>query len=302
MKCKKCKDNAVLASPNYCQEHFMAYLETKVKKTITQFKLLTQNDKIVVAVSGGKDSLTLLYLLNKWYKRITALAIDEGIHGYREHTLVTLKQFCKQYKIPLHIVSYKKEFGKSLDDFLKQNPEMKPCTLCGAFRRYLLNKKARELGASKIATGHNLDDEAQVIVMNLLRASPSQSARLGPSSGIIKDKRFIPRVKPLYLCAEKEITIYSHLKNFGIQYGECPNIVKSMRYDVGNLLNEYEQEHKGTKLSIINTFLKELALLKKTFSTEQELGTCKHCGEPANTTICKTCLLLEQVEKNKSVS
>lgn len=295
MKCKKCNGNAILRDPNYCEEHFIAYLENKVKKTIAHFKLLNKQDKIVVAVSGGKDSLTLLYLLNKWYKGITALAIDEGIHGYREHTIKTLKQFCKKYNILLEIVSYESEFGNSLDNFLKQNPSIKPCTLCGAFRRYLLNKKARELGATKLATGHNLDDEAQVIVMNLLRASASQSARLGPSSGIIKDKRFIPRVKPLYLCSEKEVTIYSYLMNFGIKYGECPNVSKSMRYDVANLLNEYEQQHKGTKLNIINTFLHELPKLKRVFSTEQELGTCKECGEPANTTVCKTCLLLEKM-------
>lgn len=302
MQCKQCRYQAVLSDPQYCKTHFISYFENKVNKTITTFKLLNKNDTIVVAVSGGKDSLTLLYLLNKWYKQVKALAIDEGIHDYRVHTLKTLKLFCKQYKIRLEIVSYKKEFGNSLDNFLKQNPQMKPCTLCGAFRRYLLNKKARELRATKLATGHNLDDEAQVIIMNLLRASPSQSARLGPSSGIIKDKRFIPRVKPLYLCTEKEVTIYSFLMNFNIKYGECPNVSKSIRYDVVHLLNEYEQEHKGTKLNIIKTFLHELPKLKKTFSTEQELGTCLHCGEPANTNICKTCLLLEQIKKKITCS
>ena len=285
MNCKKCKKKAVLANPNYCKDHFIVYFENKVKKTIKDFNLLTKKDRIVVGVSGGKDSLTLLYILNKLYKNVTALAIDEGIKGYRPKSLNTLNEFCKRYNVPLTITSYQREFGKTLDAFLEGNEVMKPCTVCGAFRRYLLNKKSRELNASKIATGHNLDDEAQVIIMNLLRACPSQSARLGPASGIIKDKRFVPRIKPLYLCTEKEVTIYSYLKNFGVKYDECPNVAKSLRYVVSDMLNSYENQHKGTKLNIIKTFLKELPKFKKEFSSETEVGTCVQCSEPANRTI-----------------
>jgi len=303
MKCKKCKKNAIYTTPTYCKQHFFESIEKQVEGTIKKYSLIQKNDHIVVAVSGGKDSLTVLYILNKFKEKysytITALAIDEGIANYRNTTLETLKSFCTKHSIALHIESYKTNFGSTLDTFLTTtHKEQKPCTLCGALRRNLLNKNARLLKATKLATGHNLDDEAQALLMNLFRSTPSLSARLGPITGVIEDTHFIPRIKPLYFIPEKQITAYSFLQNFGINYVECPNATQAYRGVVGDVLNDYEQKKTGTKQNIILHFLKRKEKLRKlSIQTMKALLYCKFCNEPAATEICKTCMLLNQTNK-----
>jgi len=161
-----CNEKPVIALPSsekLCKYHFTDYFESKVFKTIRQFDLIGKKENIGVALSGGKDSLSILHILNKLSQqnpkiKINAIAIDEGIKGYRNKTLGTAKKFCDENKIFLSIFSYKEEFGLTLDEMLKIL-DVKPCTICGIFRRYLLNKSSRELKLTKLATGHNLDDE-----------------------------------------------------------------------------------------------------------------------------------------------
>ena len=252
------------AREKLCKAHFIEYFEGKVFKTIRQFDLIGRKEHLGVALSGGKDSLTLLHLLSKLSKqnpkiKLTAIAINEGIHGYRDKTLITAGKFCEKNKVPLHVYSYEDEFGMPLDNMLKAL-DVKPCTICGIFRRYLLNKKSRELGFTKLATGHNLDDEAQSIVMNQFKNSIQASARLGPKSGISDagNKNFVQRIKPLYLCTEKEVAIYAFVNNLLDDFNECPNVAESYRARVRDMLNDFENENPGTKHAIINSFLQVL--------------------------------------------
>ena len=173
MSCGKCDSRAVIALQHggFCKKHFINYFEDKVFKTINRFQLLGRNEKICVAASGGKDSLTVLYLTKKYLEKnglptnnLFALAIDEGIDNYREKTLIDLKKFCLGHSIPLQVVSFQEELGKTLDyayPLINRDANKKPCNVCGVWRRYLLNRYARKLGADKLVTGHNLDDEAQ---------------------------------------------------------------------------------------------------------------------------------------------
>ena len=145
----------------------MDRFELHVKDTIRQFKLIKPGEKIGVAVSGGKDSTTLLYLLHKFYGAdVTGIAIDEGIEGYRESTLEDLKKFCDEFKIRYEIYSFKELYGVTVDGI---KGKMGSCMACGVLRRASLNSAARDF--DKIATGHNLDDECQSIVMNLLKGN-----------------------------------------------------------------------------------------------------------------------------------
>ena len=174
--CKLCEIKPVYKLPNktLCKACFIKYFEDKVFKTIRKFKLIEMNDKLVVATSGGKDSITVLYLTHKYLskknlqKNISALVIDEGIKDYREHTIKFLKEFCKKLDVELNIISYKERFGKTLDESVTQlkktNSNISACNICGTFRRQALNVGARELGATKLVTGHNLDDEAQSVM------------------------------------------------------------------------------------------------------------------------------------------
>jgi len=305
MPCKNCLNKPVIKLTNnniqLCKQHFVKYFERKVLSTIKNYKLIDKNDKVGVAVSGGKDSLSVLNILNMLKEKtrrftLEAIAIDEGIEGYRDETLETAKKFCKQNKIKLHIFSYKNEFGDTLDNFLKKS-KMKACSMCGPFRRYLLNKKSKELGFTKLATGHNLDDESQTIMMNYFRRNLETSARLGPISGITKDKRFIKRIKPLYLVTEKEVATYAFLKGLTTKFNECPHNSDSYRGDVRDLLNNMEAKYPGTKHSIITSFLELLPILKESFKGFIPIQSCKNCGEPSSQEICQTCKIVEILKK-----
>jgi len=295
MKCKKCKENAVISSPHLCRKHFIEYFEKKVHDCINKYGLIGRFDSICVASSGGKDSTAALYLMKKFFpeSKVTALVIDEGIKGYRDKTLIDLKRFCAKNKINLNIISFKKEFGKTLDEIIKSKKlKIKPCNICGTMRRYLLNKYSRGYGC--IVTGHNLDDEAQAIIMNLFRNQIDVLARLGPKTGISAQKNFTQRVKPLYFCSEKESAIYALLMGFDVSFNECPYVVESYRADLRDLLNDYESRHKGTKLNIVSSFLKMLPKLKARYANSSPI-TCKVCGEPSSKDVCNACTLVEKI-------
>ncbi len=287
MKCNRCSQKAVFLQPTLCKTHFLHFVEKKVDATIKKYNLITKKDKIVVAVSGGKDSLTVLSILRKYNKNLLALCIDEGIAGYREHTVKDMKQFCERHTIPYMIVSYKKEFGMSLDEMLTKLKE-KPCTVCGIFRRYFLNKKARELHATKLATGHNADDEAQAVLMNLFRHQLDVLPRLGPRTGVIQDTLFIPRIKPLYEVTEKETAAYAFLQGFSIRFTECPHSTRAYRGEVGEFLNDIENKYKGSKKRMLQWFLTQLPSLKKTVP-QAPVQHCASCHEPCMQKICKAC-------------
>ncbi len=282
---------------------FIKYFEEKVFKTIRKFNLFELDDKIVVAVSGGKDSITVLYLVQKYLKKknleknITALVIDEGINDYREHTIKFLKEFCKKLNVNLHIESYKNLYGKTLDNSVKilrdKNLNISPCNICGTFRRNSLNIVSRKLGATKVVTGHNLDDECQNVLLNIFKNNYKILARIGPNNGVVLDGKFIPRVKPLYLCTEKEVRLYTILKGFDVGFDECPYAKDSFRQNIGNMINKLEDKHRGVKHSIINFYLEIQDSLKEKYMKDEgkDVSYCSICGEPSQRDICNTCSL-----------
>lgn len=290
---------------------FIKYFEDKVFKTIRRFNLFSLDDKFVVAVSGGKDSITVLHLTQKYLakknlqKNMVALAIDEGIEDYRAHTLDFLKNFCKKYDIELHTQSYEDHYSKSLDKSIEtikaKGKNISPCNICGTFRRTSLNTGARNLGATKVVTGHNLDDEAQNIMLNIFKNNFKILARLGPFNGIVGDEKFVPRVKPLYLCTEKEVRLYTILKGFDMGYDECPYSKGSFRENIADMINELEDQHKGVKNSIVNFYLETQGALQDMYvnnvSDSESVTYCTRCGEPSQREICNTCFMKELINE-----
>ena len=303
-----CNEKPIIELTNnekLCKTHFTEYFENKVFKTITKFDLIGKEENLGVAVSGGKDSLTLLHILKKLSEqnpkiKLTAIAINEGIEGYRDKSLVTAKNFCDKNNIKLNIYFYEKEFGMPLDNMLKVL-DVRPCTICGIFRRYLLNKKSKELKFTKLATGHNLDDECQSIMMNQFKNNIHLSARLGPKVGIKNNNNFVQRIKPLYLCTEKEVTTYAFVNNILDDFNECPNVAKSYRAQIRDMLNDLEAKFSGTKYAIINSFLQILPDLKERFK-DAEVNYCKECNEPASKDKCNACKYVEKLNKAKNES
>ncbi len=310
MSCKLCKTNPVFKLPNesLCKRCFIKYFEDKVFKTIRRFDLFSFDDKFVCAVSGGKDSITVLYLTHKYLSRknkqdnLLALAIDEGIADYREHTLKFLKKFCADLGVELHIESYKNKYGKTLDESVnilkKKDSNVSACNLCGTYRRNVLNVTARELGGTKLITGHNLDDEAQNVLLNIFKNNFKILSRLGPNNGIVRDEKFIPRIKPLYLMGEKEIRLYTILKGFDVGYDECPYARDSFRQNIGEMLNNLEDKHKGVKNSTVNFYLEIQKGLQEKFVEDfgKQITFCSKCGEPSQKEVCNTCEMLNFVE------
>lgn len=277
-------------------------IENKVKQTIRRFRLLSKKDKVLVAASGGKDSTAVLYMLKKLGYNASAITIDVNLGKYSRRNIENVKKFCKESKIPLYVISIKDEFGCShcyIRDALKtKGIRLNSCAVCGILRRYLLNKAARKLKADKIATGHNMDDEAQSIMMNFFRNTLQWSARLGPKAGNAKDKRFIPRVKPLYFIPEKQIEKYSRKMKFPVKYGRCPCASDVFRNYVRKMLDDYEKTNHDAKKNIVDYFMKILPELKKRYRTEG-YSYCSRCGEPSKRDVCRTCQIIAEVKPKR---
>ena len=302
MKCHSCRKKAVINLPNseisLCKTHFNRYFEKKVRKTIRINKMIGKEDKIGVAVSGGKDSLSLLYILDKIFKptkiKLFAIAIDEGIKDYRDPLFVHVKSLCKKLRIPLKVYSFKEEFGKTLDQIRKKDRETIPCTYCGVFRRKLLNDKAHELGLDKLATGHNLDDEVQAILMNQFRKNVRASVIMGPITGVEDDSKFVRRIKPFYFLTEKETATFAFLNDLLDEYVECPYAKLGFRRSVLEMLNEFENKYPGTKYNVVSSFLASLDGVKSSFK-KTGIKYCSECGSPSAHDVCQGCVLLEKI-------
>ena len=281
-----------------CKKCFVRSIEKKVKRTIRQNKLLESGDKICMALSGGKDSVSCLYILSKIIKKrrdmeIFAIAIDEGLGKYRERTISKAREICKTLGIELKIFSFKNEFGKSLPEILKENPKINSCTICGVLRRYLINKKARELGATKVAYGFNLNDEAESVFLNFVFGNLDKFLRLGAKVENKKIKKFIPRIKPMREILEKEVIAYANALH--LPYGEkaCPYGKESVRKTIRRAIYELEDKYPGTTYQIVKFADLLIKPLREKFLKEGKIKYCKICGEPCSRDICKVCEYLK---------
>jgi len=282
-----------------CKKHFLEHFDRKVRRTIRRYEMLGRREHIVVATSGGKDSLSLLHYLYGLSKnvpgwRISALLIDEGIKGYREYTVKDMLRVVEDLGIPYRIVSFKEYFGLTLDEIVetgkKRGLPYLPCSYCGVFRRYLLNRIAREMGATVLATAHNLDDTIQTFLLNVLRNSWERVVRQGPVTGIIDHPKFVRRIKPFVEVTEKETATYALLQGLVMpEFYECPYVYYNVRVSIRRFINELEERHPGIKYSMLRSMLTVIDLLTKNHSLKGEISECRICGEPSSHEICRAC-------------
>jgi uncharacterized protein (TIGR00269 family) len=300
--CRYCSSKAVYTREYegvpYCSKCFREALEEKVRRTITRNHMLEHNDIIAIGVSGGKDSLTLLRVLAGLETRypnskMIAISVDEGIEGYRDEALRIARNACEELGVEQVVVSYQELFGTTMDGLAKLHLPQTPCSYCGVFRRKAINRAASKVGATKIATAHNLDDEVQTVLLNMLHGDPWKAVR---STAVLRDPRckFLPRIKPLCEIPEKEIVLYAYLNGFDFQSVECPHGGEALRNDIRSFLNQMEQKHAGIKFTLQRTSEKLQELLART-SQVAELNACARCGDPTPHQLCEACIMLDVI-------
>jgi uncharacterized protein (TIGR00269 family) len=264
-------------------------IEKKVKETIEKYNLIEKNEKVVVALSGGKDSTSLLYILHKLGYNVSGLLIDLDLGEWSKKHNENMKKFCAELNIPLTIVDLKKEIGYGIcyvKAIVKKHKNVSGCTVCGIIKKYILNKWAKNLDADKIATGHNLDDEAQTVLMNFLKGNLSLGAGSTPSSGI-PSKKFVQRIKPLFFVPESEIKKYAEKNKFDILYDKCPCAIGTYRVETRKWMNNFSDKEK---LKIVENFQKLIPELRKKQKPGME---CSICGENSRNEVCNACKIFE---------
>lgn len=277
-----------------CGQCFSKSINRKFRATVRKHSLVNKGDSIAVGLSGGKDSTVLLHLLHNLQKRrpfeMAAIIIDEGIKGYRSKTIKRAVETCNTLGVGYHIFSFEEEFNITLDEI---EPELTHCSYCGVFRRYLLNKKSRELNFQKLAVGLNLDDEVQSIVMNLLRGDLFRFGRTGPY--YTEKLHFVPRIKPLREISEKEIMLYAVVNQIPVDHSVCPYASEAFRGDIRNFLDYMESKRPTTKYSLLRSYDRLVPVLQKELT--RDTLVCERCGEPCVDRVCKTCKMLEEIRK-----
>ncbi len=274
-----------------------------MRATVSKYKMLKFDDKIVVAVSGGKDSVSLLHILAKMERKcseasVVAITIDEGIKGYRDEALRIAAENCRKLGVEYHVASFKQLFGCTLDEIVrkmraKDDDRTTPCACCGVLRRKALNITARKIKATKLATAHTLDDEVQTILLNIFHGDVLRIAKEKPVTDEVHPK-FVQRIKPFCEIPEKETALYAYVKKIRFQSRPCPYASEALRNDVRLMLNRMEDKHAGMKFTVFKS-IERIRPAIEGIAREEGLISCSECGEPTTERTCRTCQMLRQV-------
>lgn len=284
-----------------CKEHYLEWIPEQTEKFIKKYQMFTHEEKILVAVSGGKDSLSLWDILVRLgYKAdgvYLGLGIDEGIN-YSHESQRLCEKFAAEHNLKLHVVDIEKEYGQSIP-MLAQSSHRgygKPCAVCGLAKRHEMNRIARDLGYDVLATGHNLDDEAAVLFGNTLSWASEFLLRQGP---VLPEKNGLARkVKPLCRFYEREMTAYALLSGIEYIYEECPFAEGSKSIFYKETLNQLETTRPGAKLIFYLGFLEARKSGELFIEKNVEAGVlhdCPKCRQPTSTPdFCSFCRMIEK--------
>ena len=318
MDCDRCGAPAVLhaaySGTHLCESHLTESVEKRIRRRVREDGLLPDHASPdapvtwVLGLSGGKDSVVLTDVLARTFEadprvELVALTIHEGIEGYRDQSVDAAAALVERHGLRHELRTYEAELGVRMDDVVESDPEeMAACAYCGVFRRDLLEGVAAEVGADLLLTGHNLDDEAQTALMNLLSGDVDQMAKHYDASlaplGERSDAPFVPRAKPLRDVPEKEVGLYAHLADLPVHMAECPHASEAYRGEIQRLLLDLEDGHPGTRHSVMAGYeeLASLAAARRDEAGGPALGECARCGSPTTREHCRKCVLVASIE------
>jgi cytoplasmic tRNA 2-thiolation protein 1 len=308
--CSRCREAPSYYTRRYsgeslCAACFQESTVEKVRRTISKYGMLRRGERVGVAVSGGKDSISLLKILhelNRGEGELVALTVDEGVKGYRDEAIEHARALCEQLGVDLVLVSYSELFGFSLDQALdwKDERELSSCSMCGVFRRRAIDEAALKAKVDVVATAHNLDDYVQTFMMNLLHGDVERLGWLDPAS---HDESFpIRRVKPLTEVYEEEVALYAYLSKIPFQSASCPYMHEALRSEVRDNLNELEAKHPGMKNVLLASALEVTSRLsggaRDGDRPPKETVPCTKCGKPSSRGVCGVCRMTEIVSQH----
>ncbi|XP_062591477.1 cytoplasmic tRNA 2-thiolation protein 1-like [Saccostrea cucullata] len=302
VKCNLCDSGAILKRPKtgdaLCKNCFYFAFEEEVHKTITDANLFVRGETVAIGASGGKDSTVLAYVLKVLNQRydygvnLVLLSVDEGITGYRDDSLETVKRNQQQYELPLKIVSYEELYGWTMDAIVKQIGLKNNCTFCGVFRRQALDRGALLMKVDRIVTGHNADDIAETVIMNVLRGDIGRLQRC--TAITTGNEGALPRSKPFKYTYEKEIVMYAYFKKLDYFSTECIYSPNAYRGFARAYIKDLEKIRPRAIIDIIHSG--ESLSVKKAVKLPVQ-GTCERCGYISSNPLCKACILLEGLNR-----
>lgn len=283
-----------------CSRCFNESIAEKTRRTLSKYWMIAPHERIAVAVSGGKDSLSLLKVLASLYpprrNQIVAISVDEGVAGYRDEALQHARSVAEELGIEQVVVSFKEMFGFSLDEALdwEEERDVSSCNFCGVFRRRAIDEAAVRSKASVVATAHNLDDYVQTFMMNLLHGDV---ARLGWLDPAYADASFpVRRVKPFMEIYEEEVALFAYLNGIPFQSVSCPYMHEGLRSEVRDYLNTMEGKHPGIKNVLLKSSLDVISRYSR--SSNKHSAPCSRCGRPSSNGLCNVCRLKATVEEH----
>ena len=301
MKCRKCGGSAVLElrrhNAAFCSPHFLEFFRKQVAEAVHRHRMFSREEKILVAVSGGKDSLALWDVLIEEGYQTGGLYLDLGIFDYSKESRAKCEAFAAARGQTLHIERVADAVGAPIP-VVQQTTRRPTCSACGLSKRYLMNRAALEHGYPVVATGHNLDDEAATLFGSVMHwqtdALPRQSPAL-PST----HPKLVRRVKPLYRLSELETAAFAFLRGIDYIVEECPFARGATSIAHKEVLNRLEEASPGSKHNFLFGFLEKA---RPAFERIEDvvLQECGSCGQVTTGAVCAFCKLADLVKRRTS--
>lgn len=292
MKCLVCKGKAAIQvrrhHASFCRDHFIEHVRRQVERTIHDFHMFDHGDRLLLGVSGGKDSLALWDILTTLDYKVDGVYLHLGIGEYSSESLRFTQQFASERNLSLQIVDLPTEFGFAVPEAAAASHRT-PCSACGLSKRYILNQVADQGSYDVLVMGHNLDDEAATLFSNVLQWNAEYLARQRPVLPAA-DVGLARKVKPLIRVAERETAAYAFLSGIEYEVDECPMAAGNTLNRYKEWLNRLEEQSPGIKASFLFGFF-ERGAIHFNHAQSVELKTCRSCGQPTTGDVCAFCKL-----------